>query len=58
LSGSRQPTEMDIEHLFSFLPRLYKDGFKPLKRWMSEKDEKGKNYFPWPSYEHEQGNFY
>jgi len=25
---------------------------------MSEKDEKGKNYFPWPSYEHEQGNFY
>ena len=46
-----QPTTRDIRELLAFLPKLYADGFTPIKRTHS-KDEGGEIIaFPWPEYE-------
>ena len=45
-----QPTARDIRDLLAFLPKLYADGFVPIKR-VHSKDEDGVIAFPWPEYD-------
>ena len=46
-----QPSKQDIEELISYLPRLYEEGFKPIKQWQGgDKREDGSISFPWPEY--------
>lgn len=50
--NSRQPTVEEIEQLVSFLPRLYADGFAPVKQWGGgTKDKDGVITMGWPEYE-------
>ena len=46
----QQPTAQDVWDLQAFLPKLYGDGFVPIKRVHSEDDD-GVVAFPWPEYE-------
>jgi len=49
---TRLPTTKEIEELVSFLPRLYADGFTPIRRWGGgNKDEDGVVIMPWPEYD-------
>lgn len=49
---TRLPTAKEIEELVSFLPRLYADGFTPIRRWGGgNKDEDGVVIMPWPEYD-------
>jgi hypothetical protein len=49
---TRMPSSMEIEELVSFLPRLYKEGFNPIKKWGGgTKGEDGVFTMPWPEYE-------
>jgi hypothetical protein len=46
------PTKKDIRELVSFLPKLYADGFKPVKKWGGGQEESpGVFIIPWPDYE-------
>ena len=46
-----QPTARDIRELLAFLPKLYADGFAPIKR-VHSKDKDGEIIaFPYPEYE-------
>ena len=46
-----QPTAWDIQDPLAFLPKLYADGFVPIKR-VHGKDQDGEIVaFPWPEYE-------
>ena len=50
-SRQPQPTARDIRELFAFMPKLYADGFQPIKRAHS-KDQDGEIIaFPWPEYD-------
>ena len=46
----RLPSKQDIEELVQYLPKLYKDGFVPIKRWSDDP-------FPYPEYEKCVKNF-
>ena len=43
----QQPTAQDVRDLLAFLPKLYGDGFVPIKR-VHSKDDDGVIAFPWP----------
>jgi hypothetical protein len=48
---TRLPTSQEIEELVAFLPRLYAEGFKPVKEWRGGTKEKdGSITMPWPEY--------
>jgi len=48
---TRLPTSQEIEELVAFLPRLYAEGFKPVKRWKGgTKGKDGVITMPWPEY--------
>ena len=42
----RLPNKEEINELVQFLPRLYAQGFTPIKKWGGGKDEDGVSYFP------------
>ena len=49
---TRTPTSQEIEELVSFLPRLYANGFTPIKKWSGgTKDQNGVFTVPWPEYD-------
>ena len=50
MTRMQQPTAQDARDLLAFLPKLYGDGFVPIKR-VHSKDEDGVIAFPWPEYE-------
>jgi len=46
------PTNKDIDELIAFLPKLYAEGFKPVKCWRGgDKNKDGVIQIPWPEYE-------
>jgi len=46
------PTTDEIKELVSFLPRLYAQGFNPIKSWEGgNKDADGIIHLPWPIYD-------
>jgi len=46
------PTSQNIEELISFLPKLYAEGFTPIKRWGGgTENEDGSFSIPWPEYD-------
>jgi len=46
------PTSKEFLELISYLPKLYRMGFKPIKEWKGgEKDENGVIMMPWPKYD-------
>ena len=48
----RLPTSEEIEELVLFLPRLYAEGFSPVKRWGGGiQNESGVTSFGYPEYE-------
>ena len=48
---SRNPTLREIEELVSFLPRLYAEGFTPIRRWGGGTRGADGVSMPWPEYE-------
>ncbi len=49
---TRLPTPEEIRALVAFLPRLYADGFTPVRRWAGGAgDAEGVITMPWPEYE-------
>lgn len=48
---TRLPTAQEIDELIAFLPRLYRDGFAPVKQWHGGKRENGVISLPWPEYD-------
>lgn len=48
---SRLPTREEIEALTAFLPRLYAEGFQPVKSWSGGEQQKdGSLTLPYPNY--------
>jgi hypothetical protein len=48
---TRLPTRQEIEELVAYLPRLYRNGFKPIKRWHGgEEGKDGVIQMPFPEY--------
>jgi hypothetical protein len=42
----------EVDELISFLPRLYRDGFTPVRRWHGgTRGEGGVRTMPWPEYD-------
>lgn len=49
---TRLPTPGEIKELVSFLPRLYAQGFNPIKKWEGgNKNAEGIIHMPWPVYD-------
>lgn len=49
---TRTPTSQDINELISYLPRLYVEGFSPIKKWNGgTKGQDGVITMPWPEYD-------
>jgi hypothetical protein len=49
---TRRPTAQEMAELVAFLPRLYADGFTPVKRWHGgTPNEDGVLTMPWPEYD-------
>jgi len=56
---SRLPTSQETEELVAFLPQLYADGFKPIKRWSKPKQSQdGIISMSWPEYDEVVENFF
>lgn len=46
------PTNKDFQELISYLPKLYRKGFKPIHKWSGgKKNEDGIIIMPWPQYD-------
>ena len=52
------PTLKDIETLTAFLPRLYAEGFSPVKNWNGGKQKDGTITLPYPDYDPLVEEFY
>ena len=49
---TRRPTLHEIDELVSFLPRLYTEGFAPIRRWGGgTENQDGVFAMPWPEYD-------
>jgi hypothetical protein len=49
---TRLPTAQEIAELVAFLPRLYAEGFTPIKAWRGgTRGENGVLTMPWPEYD-------
>jgi hypothetical protein len=51
MEKSQLPTREDIDALTSFLPRLYAEGFSPVKNWNGGKQNDGSFTLPYPDYD-------
>jgi hypothetical protein len=51
MEKSQLPTREEIEALTSFLPRLYAEGFSPVKNWNGGKQNDGSFSLPYPDYD-------
>ena len=52
MDQTRPPVLGEIEELVAFLPKLYADGFKPIRRWGGgEQNKNGGLTMPWPDYD-------
>ena len=51
------PDKNRMKELLRFLPRLYKDGFRPIKKWGGGEEAKGVITMPWPEYENDVDEF-
>jgi len=51
MDNNRPPTLQEIEALTAFLPRLYADGFSPVKQWYGGKQKDGTITMPYPDYD-------
>jgi hypothetical protein len=58
MDKDRLPTLQDIEDLTAFLPRLYAEGFSPVRRWNGGKQEDGSFTLPYPDYDPLVEEFY
>jgi hypothetical protein len=47
----RQPTLQEIEALTAYLPRLYAEGFSPIRKWNGGKQADGTYTMPYPDYD-------
>jgi uncharacterized protein DUF6508 len=47
----RQPTLQDMEALTAYLPRLYAEGFSPVRKWNGGKQADGTYTMPYPDYD-------
>jgi hypothetical protein len=56
--NDRLPTLQDIETLTAYLPRLYMDGFSPVKKWNGGRQEDGTFTMPYPDYDPLVEEFY
>ncbi len=45
------PSKKEIEEMVQFLPRLYSEGFNPVKKWGGGVQEDGSLVVPWPEYD-------
>jgi hypothetical protein len=56
---SRLPTKAEIDELLAFLPQLYAQGFRPVKRWMGgDRDTNGSIVMPYPEYDEVVDKFF
>ncbi len=51
MAKSRQPTVKDIQELLAFSPKLYADGFEPIKHWTGGGNKDGTDSFAYPIYD-------
>ena len=52
MKNSQQPFPQEIEELTAFLPRLYAEGFSPVKKWEGgQKQTDGSFTLPYPEYD-------
>jgi hypothetical protein len=50
MEKSQLPRTEDIEALTAFLPRLYADGFSPVRNWNGGRQKEGSFSMPYPDY--------
>ena len=58
MKNDHLPTLQEIEALTAFLPRLYADGFSPVKKWNGGKQKDGSFTLPYPDYDPLVEEFY
>jgi hypothetical protein len=52
MDNTRPPTISEIEELTAFMPKLYAEGFKPVKQWHGGPQEgRMEITMPWPEYD-------
>ena len=51
MEKDQSPTQQEIEALTSFLPRLYAEGFSPVKNWNGGRQKDGSITLPYPDYD-------
>ncbi len=56
--NDHQPTLQDIETLTAFLPRLYAEGFSPVRNWNGGRQKDGTFSMPYPDYDPLVEEFY
>jgi hypothetical protein len=56
--NNHSPTLQDMEALIAFLPRLYADGFSPVKNWNGGRNKDGTYSLPYPDYDPLVEEFY
>ena len=54
---TQQPTARDIRDLLAFLPKLYADGFQPIRDWAGGGKEDGVLVIPYPEYDQTVSDF-
>lgn len=56
---SRLPTTTEIDELLAFLPQIYAEDFRPVKRWMGgNRDANGNIVMPYPEYDEVVDEFF
>ena len=58
MDNDPSPTQQDIEKLTANLPRLYAEGFSPVKQWNGGKQKDGTFTMPYPDYDPLVEEFY
>jgi hypothetical protein len=58
MDNNHSPTLQDIETLTAYLPRLYAEGFSPVKHWHGGKQKYGTFMMPYPDYDPLVEEFY
>jgi hypothetical protein len=58
MENSDSPTLQEIETLTVYLPRLYAEGFSPVKQWNGGKQKDGSFTLPYPDYDPLVEEFY
>ena len=59
MNQTRLPALKEIEELVAFLPKLYAEGFNPVRRWGGgEQDKNGVSTIPWPDYDESVTEFF